>query len=118
MPFTSVHNKLDNNTKNQEKDNVLDAPLPNPPNDDEHTNMYQESIRVKQHRLTLQLLECKMTEGASVHQHVQYMISLVEQLGKLNYHIDLEMVIDIILAYEHGWEIRIAHRVRLYVGCD
>ena len=40
IPFTSVLEKLDNNTKHQENDYVLDAPLPNPPNDDEHKNMY------------------------------------------------------------------------------
>lgn len=59
--------------------------------------MYQEPARVEKHRVAMELFECRMAEGASVRPHVQKMISLVEQLGKLNYKIDLEMATDMIL---------------------
>ena len=60
-------------------------------------NMYQEPARVEKHRVVMQLYGCKMAEGASVRTHVQKMMGLLEQLGKLGYNIELEQATYLIL---------------------
>ena len=156
MPFTSVleQNKLDGTNfndwyrtlriilKNQKKEYVLDAPLPDPPAADatraavreyekmrddsnevtclmlvsmtsdlqrrledwtayemiqELKGMYEEAPRVTKSRLAAQLFNMKMAEGASVRPHVQKMIGLIEQLGKLGYNLPLDAQTDHIL---------------------
>ena len=64
---------------------------------EELKNMYQEPARVEKHRVAMQLYGCKMAEGASVRSHVQRMMGLLEQLGKLSYKIELEQATDLIL---------------------
>ena len=156
MPFASVleQNKLDGTNfndwyrnlriilKNQKKDYVLDAPLPDPPAADapratvreyekhkddsnevsclmlvsmtadlqrrledwtayemiqELKGMYEEVARVTKSKLASELFHLRMAEGASVRPHVQKMIGLIEQLGKLGYNLPLDAQTDLIL---------------------
>ena len=59
--------------------------------------MHKEPTSVERHRVFRQLLMCKMAEGASVHLHVQEMIGLIDQLGKLAYEVNVELTTYIIL---------------------
>jgi gag-polypeptide of LTR copia-type len=52
-------------------------------------NMFQEQTRVERYRVAMKLFECKMTEEASVSSHVQKLMGLMEQLGKLGSTMDL-----------------------------
>ena len=126
MPFTSVldQNKLDGTNfndwyrnpkiilKHQKKENVLmPSSQTESPSRIGNTkwgpsrigNMKKghesddEPIHVEQRRLTMELMNSKMAEGASVDLHVQGMIDLIEELGKLDSKLDLELCTDVIL---------------------
>ena len=103
MPYTSVLNKLDGtnlgdwdlktNIALKHENYILNAPLPDLSTLDDG-NMNVDPVSVEKHRLVLQLHECKMADGISMHQHVQKMIGLaaprVHQLWKLDYYVGLE----------------------------
>jgi gag-polypeptide of LTR copia-type len=60
-------------------------------------NMFQEQARVKRYHVAMELFECKMTERASVSAHVQKLMGLMEQLGKLGSTMDLQLSTNLIL---------------------
>jgi gag-polypeptide of LTR copia-type len=60
-------------------------------------NMFQEQARVKRYRVAMELFECKMIEGASVSAHVQKLMGLMEQIGKLGSTMDLQLSTNLIL---------------------
>jgi gag-polypeptide of LTR copia-type/GAG-pre-integrase domain/Zinc knuckle len=60
-------------------------------------NMFQEKACVERYRIAIELFECKMTEGASVSAHVQKLMDLMEQLGKLGSTMHLQLSTDLIL---------------------
>jgi gag-polypeptide of LTR copia-type len=60
-------------------------------------NMFQEQACVERYRVVMELFECKMTEGASVSAHVQKLMDLMEQLGKLGSTMDLQLSTNLIL---------------------
>ena len=108
-PFSSV---LENNfvKQHQEENNTIDTSLSNLhaayvaqaehnkfEKRDELKNMHKEPTSVERHRVFRRLLMCKMAEGASVHLHVLEMIGLIDQLGKLDYEVNVELATNIIL---------------------
>jgi gag-polypeptide of LTR copia-type/GAG-pre-integrase domain len=60
-------------------------------------NMFQEQTRVERYHVAMEFFECKMNEGASVSAHVQKLMGLMEQLGKLDSTMDLQLSTDLIL---------------------
>ena len=57
----------------------------------------KEQLCVKHCRVAMKLLNCKMDEEASADLHVQKMVCLIEQLGKLDSEMDLHLNTDLIL---------------------
>ena len=61
-------------------------------------SLYEEQARVERYNVATELFSCRMAEGASVRAHVQKMIGLIEQLGKLSTApMDLDYATDLIL---------------------
>ena len=61
-------------------------------------SLYEEQARVERYNVATKLFNCKMAEGASVRAHVQKMIGMIEQLGKLSTTpMDLDYATDLIL---------------------
>jgi gag-polypeptide of LTR copia-type len=60
-------------------------------------NILQEQARIERYHVVMELFECKLTEGVSVSAHVQKLMGLMEQVGKLCSTLDLQLFIDLIL---------------------
>ena len=59
--------------------------------------LYGEYRRTVRYEISKQLFKAKMTEGTDVGDHVLKMINLIGQLEVLNFYMDVELQIDLVL---------------------
>ena len=59
--------------------------------------MFQEQARHERHKVTMDLISCKMQEGSSVSAHVLKMLSMIAQLERLNSPVSKQLATDFIL---------------------
>lgn len=59
--------------------------------------MFQEQARHERHKVTMDLISCKMSEGTSVSAHVLKMMSMILQLEKLDSPVGKQLATNIVL---------------------